>query len=101
MNTELITTTGLILVLTGAAWILTLFIRTHMRSSRTAFFRQLGLGRADKKLLFQLARTLGEPDPLPLLIGRGCFENAVAATELDERAMVRVEVLRRRLFSQS
>ena len=99
MISQLISTAALVLMATGAIWILVLFIRTHVRSSQGTLFKELGLGRADRKLLCQLAHTLGEPDPLPLLIGRGCFENAVAAAELDEPSMVRVEELRRRLFS--
>ena len=90
---------ALALIAIGVPWILALFIRTHLQSSQGAFFRQLGIGRADKKLLFRLARSLGESDPLPLLIGRGCFENAVAASELQESEMLRVERLRDRLFS--
>ena len=90
---------ALLLMAIGASWLLVLFIRSHLRSGKGAFFRQLGIGRADRRLLVRLARGLGEPDPLPLLIGRGCFEKAVAASELAESDLLRVERLRERLFS--
>ena len=84
MNSGFTALAGVVLVAFGASWIGFLLLRSRLRSSRGAVFRLLGLKRADRRLLLRLARTLGTSDPLPLLIGRGCFERAVCAAELDE-----------------
>ena len=67
---------------------------------RDRFARRLGLSRSERRLLHLLAERLGEPDVLPLLIGHGCFEKAVANADLDERSLVAVEQLRSRLFPE-
>ena len=83
--------------LCGVAWVTWPGLKPN---SKDRFSRRLGLSRSDRRLLRSLARSISELDPLPLIVGRGCFEKAVSASELDERAMVRVEQLRTRLFSE-
>ena len=82
------------LILVGMCGVgLTLYWRPVVHR-RDRFARRLGLNRSQRRLLRTLSDSLGETDPLPLLLGQGCFEQAVAGAELDERSLVAVEQLR-------
>ena len=67
--------------------------------ARRRLERALGLGLRDRMLLERLARVINERDCTCLLIGRGCFEAAVAAYAPRERALPRIESLRQRIFA--
>ena len=71
------------------------------RAARKQLEDSFRVGRAQKRLLSQLARTLGEEDHICLLIGRGCFEAAVAKSDLDDRALLSVERLRVQIFKNA
>ena len=100
MTPETTLALSIVLVASGLCGVVVVFWPTLNPRSMDRFSRRLGLSRSDRRLLRFLAKSISELDPLPLLVGRGCFEKAVSASELDERTMVRVESLRARLFSE-
>jgi hypothetical protein len=59
--------------------------------------RALGLGHRDRRMLDQLACALGIEDPLPLMLGRGCFEEAVLRLDLPDAQLHVIESLRRKI----
>ena len=76
----------------------TLSLPAHGRRARRRLERGLGLGFRDRRLLQRLARSLGVADRTSLLLGRGCFEDAVRRMAPGERLMPRIESLRNAIF---
>ena len=58
----------------------------------------LGLGFRDRRLLQRLAVGSGIEDRTSLLLGRGCFEEAVRRFDPEERHWHRVDRLRNLIF---
>jgi hypothetical protein len=67
-------------------------------TARRRLERALGMDRAQSRLLARLALGIGEEDHTCLLIGRGCFEEAVTKADLAHEDLVRVERIRSRVF---
>jgi len=59
--------------------------------------RSLGIGHRDRRALDQLARALGIEDPLPLMLGRGCFDEAVQRLQPSDALLPVIDSLRRKL----
>lgn len=61
------------------AWVVS-SMRSQDRLRRGPAYRRLsrtlGLGRADRRLLWHMAREAGSPCPAALLISSGCFDHA-------------------------
>jgi hypothetical protein len=94
---------GLGLVLLGALGVLYSLHRvTRPRvgrhPGRSRLERRLGLGHRDRRLLRRLARAGNLEDRTSLLIGRGCFEDAVLLLAPRERLLPRIESLREAIF---
>ena len=59
--------------------------------------RNLGLGLRDRRLLQRIGQSIELEDRASLLIGRGCFEEAVRRFEPSEDQLARIESLRQRI----
>ena len=68
-----------------------------IRGARRRLERGLGLGFRDRRLLDRLARALDLEERTPLLLGRGCFEEAVRRLDPPEALLARIESLRHRI----
>ena len=91
----------LLLGLLGLWWTMrigTIPFRSPERRARRRLERGLGLGYRDRRLLQRLARALEVADRTSLLLGRGCFEDAVRRMAPGERLLPRVETLRNAIF---
>ena len=99
---------SILLVATGLAVILLLLafnamergwfsLRPSVSRARARLERGLGLGYRDRRLLDRLARALDLEERTPLLVGRGCFEEAVRRLDPHEETLIRIERLRQRI----
>ena len=70
-------------------------------AARRQLERALGVDRRERRLLTRLARVISEQDHTCLLIGRGCFEAAIAKADLGHEDLVQVERLRARVYGIS
>ena len=87
---------GVSIALNGGFVAFTPMASARVRSCRR-MQRGLKLGFRDRRLLERLAHALDIEDPLPLMIGRGCFEEAVDRLDPAESQLAAIENLRQRL----
>ena len=66
-------------------------------SARRRLERNLGLGLRDRRLLQRIGQSIELEDRASLLMGRGCFEEAVRRFEPSEDQLARIESLRQRI----
>jgi hypothetical protein len=72
-------------------------IQPTIRGARGRLERGLGLGFRDRRLLQRLARANAIEDRASLLLGEGCFEEAVRRFEPSEDELARIESVRQRI----
>jgi hypothetical protein len=75
-------------------------IQPTARVARGRLERGLGLGIRDRRLLQRLTRTLELEDRASLILGRGCFEEAVRQFEPSDDQLVRIEAIRQRIHGE-
>lgn len=68
------------------------------RRTRKRLEAAFALDRRQKRLLARLARGIDQEEYTSLMIGRGCFEHAVARDDLKHDELLGVERLRKQLF---
>ena len=81
----------------GRGWIP---IRPSISRARARLERGLGLGYRDRRLLDRLARALELEERTPLLLGQGCFEEAVRRLDPGNELLARIEALRLRIHQE-